>query len=85
MRFKKMFKKLLKSGRFDDSIFDLIASRLIQGIPLDPKFHDHALTGDYSSYRECHLTPNLLLIYEKDTKLKEIRFIKIGSHSELFG
>ena len=45
---------------------------------------DHALGGDWAGYRECHLKPDLLLIYRKpDTNT--IRLARLGSHSELFG
>lgn len=45
---------------------------------------DHALSGDWAEYRECHLKPDLLLVYRKsgDDLLKLAR---LGSHSELFG
>lgn len=45
---------------------------------------DHALSGEWSGYRECHLKPDLLLIYRK-ANADILRLARLGSHSELFG
>jgi mRNA interferase YafQ len=45
---------------------------------------DHSLSGDWVGYRECHIKPDLLLIYKKQGK-DSIRLARFGSHSELFG
>lgn len=51
---------------------------------LAPRYRDHALTGDWNGCRECHLKPDLLLIYKKiDTD--KLLLLRLGSHSELFG
>lgn len=50
---------------------------------LEPRHRDHELSGDWRGYRECHIKPDLLLIYRKpdpDTS----RLARLGSHSELF-
>jgi mRNA interferase YafQ len=52
--------------------------------PLEPKHRDHDLSGDWSGYRECHVKPDLLLIYRK-TDRDLLRLARLGSHSELFG
>ena len=51
---------------------------------LDARLRDHTLSGERSGYRECHIRPDLLLIYRKigDDLL---RIARLGSHSELFG
>ena len=80
-KFKRSFKKLrLKDS--DDAIYIDVVSKLLNGIPLDKKYKDHFLKGNPEQYKECHLKPDLLLIYRvyKD----EIQLIDIGSHSELF-
>ena len=48
--------------------------------PLDQRHHDHALSGPWSGLRDCHLWPDLVLIYEKPETL---RLVRIGSHAEL--
>ena len=52
--------------------------------PLDAKFRDHDLSGDWAGYRECHVKPDLLLIYRK-SDADTLRLARLGSHSELFG
>jgi mRNA interferase YafQ len=52
--------------------------------PLEPGYRDHELTGDWRGYRECHVRPDLLLIYKK-TDVDILRLARLGSHSELFG
>jgi mRNA interferase YafQ len=52
--------------------------------PLDAKYRDHDLSGDWAGYRECHVKPDLLLIYRK-SDADTLRLARLGSHSELFG
>ncbi|EFL91706.1 addiction module toxin [Candidatus Regiella insecticola LSR1] len=52
--------------------------------PLEPRSRDHDLSGDWAGYRECHIKPDLLLIYRKQGA-DTLRLARIGSHSELFG
>ena len=51
---------------------------------LDAKHWDHDLSGDWAGYRECHIKPDLLLIYRK-SNADTLRLARLGSHSELFG
>jgi mRNA interferase YafQ len=51
---------------------------------LPEKNRDHALSGDWAGYRECHVKPDLLLIYRKPDA-DTLRLARLGSHSELFG
>lgn len=54
------------------------------GEQLDPKHHDHALTGSYTGFRECHIQPDWLLIYyiKKDELI--ITASRTGTHADLF-
>ncbi|MGA2349394.1 MAG: type II toxin-antitoxin system YafQ family toxin [Terracidiphilus sp.] len=52
--------------------------------PLQPRQHDHELSGDWRGYRECHVKPDLLLIYRKPDA-ETLWLARIGSHSEIFG
>ena len=52
--------------------------------PLPESWRDHALSGTWSSYREYHLKPDLLLIYRK-VDADTLRLARLGSHGELFG
>ena len=63
------------------TVMDLLAT----GEPLPEKNRDHPLHGDYEGYRECHINPDWLLIYEKDTEIRIISLYRTGTHSDLFG
>ncbi|WP_298659166.1 type II toxin-antitoxin system YafQ family toxin [uncultured Thiothrix sp.] len=49
---------------------------------LPEKYRDHALSGDLQGFRECHVKPDLLLIYQQVDEVLEL--VRLGSHSELF-
>lgn len=51
---------------------------------LEPQYRDHELSGNWSGYRDCHVKPDLLLIYRKPDAAK-LWLARLGSHSELFG
>ena len=51
---------------------------------LPPKHQDHALKGKWKGYCECHIRPDLLLIYRK-TADNKLELLALGSHSDLFG
>ena len=59
-----------------------IISTLQHGKTLDAKYVDHGLAGDWLGYRDCHVKPDLVLIYKIDPKA--LKLARIGSHSELF-
>lgn len=50
--------------------------------PLEPRHRDHALTGDWKDHRDCHIKPDLVLIYRKPDDEK-LQLVRLGSHSEL--
>ncbi|MDD2676921.1 MAG: type II toxin-antitoxin system YafQ family toxin [Methylacidiphilaceae bacterium] len=64
------------------STYDYILFSCCQ--PLNARYHDHDLSGDWAGYRECHIKPDLLLIYRKSDS-DTLRLARLGSHSELFG
>ncbi|MDN5127737.1 type II toxin-antitoxin system YafQ family toxin, partial [Aliarcobacter butzleri] len=51
---------------------------------LEEKYKDHKLIGDYLGCRECHIKPDLLLIYRIDNQVLELALVRIGNHSDLF-
>jgi mRNA interferase YafQ len=67
-----------------DSRVSAIVSSLVEDTPLPEKNRDHALGGDSCDFRECHLKPDLLLIYRKPNG-EVLQLVRLGSHSELFG
>ena len=58
--------------------------RLANDEILEPQYNDHDLIGNYKGYRECHIRPNLCLIYQKQDNVLILYCFDIGSHSELF-
>lgn len=83
-QFKKDYKKAQKnpSNNNLDSILNPVLELLMNDENLTAKFRAHKLIGEYKGYEECHLKPDLLLIYLRiDNKLILVR---LGSHSELF-
>lgn len=52
--------------------------------PLDDKYRDHNLTGNYRGFRECHIEPDWLLIYRVDANELELFLFRTGTHSDLF-
>lgn len=82
-KFKKDYKKLKHSGK-DMALLKDIMRKIILGESLQLKYKDHKLIGLYKGYRECHIEPDWLLIFKKDTEKKVITFARTGTHSELF-
>ena len=82
--FKKSYKRLSRSGRFDVEKFEHIVSLLKQGLDLPDIYHDHSLQGDSAGLRECHISGDCLLVYEINSFDKFIRLIDIGNHANLF-
>ena len=83
--FQKSFKRLARSG--DKKILqevDIAITNLIQDESLSGKYHDHALIGEYLGYRECHIRPDVLLIYSIQKNEMVLEIFNIGSHSQLF-
>jgi mRNA interferase YafQ len=81
-QFKKDFKKARKLPLPDLKIIFEVISILEQGATLDAKYKDHELIGNWSSFRECHIKPDLLLIYKRNSS--ELQLARIGTHSDLF-
>lgn len=84
-QYKKSYAKIAYSGKFPKEEIDFIVNALLSGNKLDLKYRDHALSGEYMGYRECHIKPDLLLVYKIKDDLLMLFLLNIGSHSELFG
>ena len=84
-QYRKDLKKARKSNLPEEEL-DKIILMLAEDIPLPAKNKDHALTGNLIGFRECHIKPDWLLIYEKiDTdELNILSLVRTGSHSDLF-
>lgn len=82
-KFKKDYKLAIKQNK-DIELLDSIIKDLAHGKTLDLKHKDHILTGNWSGFRECHITPDWLLIYRIDEDILVLTLTRLGSHSELF-
>jgi mRNA interferase YafQ len=84
-KFKKDLKRVTKQGKNRKFIDDVIEKLQYQQ-PLPQKNRDHPLIGDYQGYRECHITPDWLLIYRviNNHSVELLELTRTGSHSELF-
>jgi len=82
-RFKRDLKLIAKRG-LDLSLLDDIVNRLAARQPLDPKNKDHALTGEYAGFRECHIQSDWLLVYRIDEDELFLFLSRTGRHSDLF-
>ena len=84
--FKRDYKREAK-GQHRATLDDVIEPVLIAlatDQPLEARHRDHDLSGDWAGYRECHIKPDLLLIYRK-SDADTLCLARLGSHSELFG
>jgi mRNA interferase YafQ len=83
--FQKDFKREKKNPRHKDldEVLEAVVDNLLVDKQLARKFFDHPLKGEYADCRECHLKPDLLMIYSKPGR-SVLSLIRLGSHSELF-
>lgn len=82
-----MFKKDLKLAKkrgYDLSLLDSVVDKLSYGLPLDEKYKDHDLIGNYKGCRECHILPDWLLIYEIAGDELILYLTRTVTHSDLF-
>lgn len=82
-RFDKDAELAKKRGKDLDKLFDVI-EKIASGKDLEPKFRDHFLKGQYEGFRECHIEPDWLLIYEILDDCLILVLNRTGTHSDLF-
>ena len=82
-KFKKGLKLAKKRG-LNIKLLDDIVEKLLHGIPLEEKHHDHELKGKYKGFRECHIQPDWLLIYLLENDVLTLTLVDTGTHSDLF-
>jgi len=79
--FKSDFKKVKND---DKEKLKAILIILINNQELEQKYKNHSLIGNYNGYMECHIKPDLLLIYKIELPINELQLVRIGSHAQLF-
>ncbi|EAI5592844.1 type II toxin-antitoxin system YafQ family toxin [Campylobacter jejuni] len=80
-KFKQSYKKI---NRKDKALVDEVSRKLANDEILEPKYRDHALKGNYISFRECHIKPDLLLIYRKNEDILELYLANLANHNNAF-
>ncbi len=81
--FKKDFKRIVKRG-YNIKLLEEVIELLSNGEQLPEKYKDHSLIGDYVDCRECHITPDWLLIYKISNNELILYLTRTGTHSDLF-
>ena len=65
-------------------LLEEVVTVLANGKTLDPQYHDHALSGNYRGFRECHIQPDWLLIYRTSENERMLLLVRTGTHADLF-
>jgi mRNA interferase YafQ len=80
--FKRDFKREKKTDGQLESILEPVLTALVQDMPLPAKYADHAMSGNWKDHRDCHIKPDLVLVYQKPGN-DTLRLVRLGSHSTL--
>ena len=73
---------MVKRGK-DITLLDNVIEKIQKGEKLEQKYKDHALSGAYRGFRECHIQPDWLLIYFIENRVMTLTLVNTGSHSDL--
>lgn len=82
-KFKKDI-KVIKKRNYDLSKLEKVIEILVKEKNLPARYKDHALTGNYKDFRECHILPDWLLIYRIEKDILTLVLSRTGTHSNLF-
>jgi len=86
-QFKRDYKRAQANPRYRndlETVLPGVLDKLVVDRELSLKLKDHGLTGEMAGFRECHLRPDLLLVYAKTEDPPSLKLMRLGSHSELF-
>lgn len=83
-RFRTAYKRVKNLQSFKEEVFRNVVTALAAGEQLAKKYKDHRLTGNLKDFRECHLAPDILLVYQIDKGLLVLVLVNVGNHSQLF-
>jgi mRNA interferase YafQ len=83
-QYKRELKRAVRRGR-DICLVKRVVADLAEGRLLAAKHRDHALSGSFAGFRECHIAPDWLLVYALDSGRLILTLTRTGSHSDLFG
>lgn len=83
-QFKKDYKRVKANPEFNQQTFEYALVLLMSGELLERRYETHRLAGKYRGCFECHIQPDILLIYTIDGREKVVYLHRVGSHSDLF-
>jgi mRNA interferase YafQ len=83
-QFKRDFKRCQKRGHALQKLI-AVMDALENELPLPAHLREHPLLGEYAGSLECHIEPDWLLVYQIDDEIKEVYFVRTGTHSDIFG
>ena len=81
-KFKKDYRKLTDRKIIRE--LDIVIDKLLKGEMLEAKYQYHPLLGNYKGCRDCHIRPDVVLIYKKEEDILVLTALRVGTHSELF-
>mgnify|MGYP001602218288 CR=1 FL=1 len=84
-QYKKSYKRISQNPNFNVEEVDDIVIQLRSDKPLDSRYYDHELKGEYRGIRECHIKNDLLLLYQKNDNILVLLLVDIGTHASIFG
>lgn len=82
-KFQKDLRRIEKRG-FNIALLTVVIKIIANGEELPAKYNDHNLSGNYAKCRECHITPDWLLVYELTESDLILYLTRTGTHSDLF-
>lgn len=82
--YKRGYKRIRHNAKVLAALKEVVAL-LAADAPLDPKYCDHALHNDWEGCRDCHVCPDVVLIYQKTADGLVLHLLRIGNHAEVFG
>lgn len=81
--FRRDYKRVIRRG-YDPSRIAEVISMLAAQTPLPEQCHDHPLSGNWNGFRECHITPDWLLVYHISQTELTLCLTRTGTHSDIF-
>ena len=82
-RLKKYLKLAIRRG-YNIALLENVVNKLASQESLEPKYKDHELAGEFKGLRECHITPDWLLVYQIVENELVLFLSRTGTHSDLF-
>jgi mRNA interferase YafQ len=84
-KYKKDYKRIKTNTLLTQEINEVVFILSKNDAPLPEKYNDHPLKGEFSMFRECHIRPDWLLVYQKTKKDLILMLMRTGTHSHIFG